>query len=281
MPILSAERICVTYGSGLALNGVTFSVPAGSSTAVIGLNGAGKSSLARVLSGLVKPCGGTVRIDGQDVTARPASQIRRLGVSYIPEGRGVYPSLTVADNLRMATRWVSSRSARRAAISNAFELFPILADRKQQQAGTLSGGEQQMLALARGLATPPRVLIADELSLGLAPKIVDEVFEHLNNARASGVTVVLIEQFVHRALDFADQLLVLRRGEMAWSGPSSELSYDAIVDRYMGERQESGTASSPMAGAGSREPAADRSELDDTAVATVRRDDLSTRKEMR
>lgn len=233
--IIEVEEVTLSYGSGVALNAVSLSVSAGASTAVIGLNGAGKTSLARVLSGLVKPRSGRVLIDGWDATSRTPAEIRRLGVSYVPEGRGVHPSLTVYDNLRMATRWLERRGERRAALEQVFEMFPVLAGRRQQQAGTLSGGEQQMLALGRALAVPPKVLIADELSLGLAPKVVDAVFEHLYKVRASGVTVLLIEQFVHRALEFADSVVVLRMGEVVWNGTATGITYEAIRDRYLGE----------------------------------------------
>ena len=231
--LLTVEGLDVAYGSVQALFGVSFAVPEGSVLAVLGANGAGKSTLARAVSGLVRPSGGTVTFAGVDITRAPAHEIRRLGLVHVPEGRGVFPGLTVQENLRMAVRRVGTPVERRQAIDRAFELFPRLAERRTQRAGTLSGGEQQMLALARALGVPPRLVIADELSLGLAPIVVDAVFESLARAAAEGVTIVLIEQFIHRALALATDSLVLMRGQVAWSG-SAEASEQEIIDRYLG-----------------------------------------------
>ena len=234
-PILVARGVHVHYGLSRALADVSLELPEGSSLAVVGANGAGKSSLARALSGLVTPVAGEVHFAGQDVTGWAPEKIRRLGLAYIPEGRGVFPTLSVFDNLRIAVRWLDTKAERRAGIERVVDLFPVLAKRRSQRAGTLSGGEQQMLSLARGLAVRPRVLIADEMSLGLAPMIVDAMFEQLQAARDAGVTIVLIEQFVHRALDFADQVIVLRKGSVAWAGAAASIDQRAILDQYMGE----------------------------------------------
>ena len=161
-------------------------------------------------------------------------RIRRAGLVHIPEGRGIFPGLSVQENLRMAVRRVGEPDERRSAAARAYELFPALADRRTQRAGTLSGGEQQMLALARALAVPPRLVIADEMSLGLAPLVVDFVFENLARAAETGVTIVLIEQFIHRALGLAGSAVILRQGAVAWSGPSSEARQE-VLDRYLGE----------------------------------------------
>jgi branched-chain amino acid transport system ATP-binding protein len=213
---------------------VDLDVAPGEAVAILGPNGAGKSSLAGALSGLVRPIGGTVRVRGQDVTTWSAHRIGRLGVAHIPEGRGVFPSLSVADNLRMRLRRVGSPRERREAVARAYEALPVLGERRRQVAGTLSGGEQQMLALAPVLAAPPRLLIADELSLGLAPRLVQSIFSTLGEARRQGVTVLLIEQFVHRALQFSDRALILRRGRVIWQGPSSEAGPDVLA-RYLSE----------------------------------------------
>ena len=171
--------------------------------AVLGANGAGKSTLARAVSGLVPPTAGRVFFDGQDITGQPAHRIRKLGLTYIPEGRGIFPGLSVVDNLRMAVGQ-EKRHERAAAIDRAIERFPVLGQRRTQRAGSLSGGEQQMLALARALAVSPKLVIADEMSLGLAPIVTESVFQALEEARRSGITIVLTEQFVHRALAMAD-----------------------------------------------------------------------------
>ncbi|MEV5850601.1 ABC transporter ATP-binding protein [Streptomyces sp. NPDC051985] len=231
-PLLAVRDLTVRYGVSQALRDVTFEVPPNSALAVLGPNGAGKSTLARALSGLVPAATGRFALEGRDLTGRSPDAIRRAGLVHLPEGRGVFPSLTVLENLRMAT--AGDRRGRPAALERAFEIFPVLRERRRQAAGTLSGGEQQMLSLARALAADPRLVIADELSLGLAPKMVDVVFESLRRARAAGVAVVMIEQFASRALDFADRCLVLRRGSVAWAGDAG-VAGPELLRRYLGE----------------------------------------------
>ena len=187
-------------------------------TTVLGANGAGKSSLASAIAGVVKPSAGRIEFEGEDITGWTAHRICKLGLSFVPESRNIFPHLSVRDNLWAQIRFTVDGSARRAALDRAFEMFPILGERRRQQAGTLSGGEQQMLTLARVLAAPPKLLIADEMSLGLAPLLVDLVFESLERARNEGVTVLLIEQFVERALGFADEAVILRHGLVGWRG---------------------------------------------------------------
>jgi len=233
-PLLSAEGLRVSYGDAQALFGVDLAVATGEVVAVLGPNGAGKSTLAGALSGLVRPVTGSVRFAGQDITGSPAHRVARMGVAHIPEGRGIFPALSVTDNLRMRLRRVGSPRKRAAAIDQAFTIFPVLGSRRRQLAGTLSGGEQQMLSLAPVLAAPPQLLIADELSLGLAPLLVDAIFTTLGEARERGVTIVLIEQFVHRALAFADRAVILRRGSVIWQGPTSEAGADVLA-RYLSE----------------------------------------------
>jgi ABC-type branched-subunit amino acid transport system ATPase component len=231
---LVVQDLSVHYGDAVALSGVSFSVGAGRALAVLGANGAGKSSLARAVSGLVRPSGGQVILDGQDTGHWAAYRIRRAGVVHLPEGRGVFRDLTVMDNLRMAVAFLGNRQARREGVDRALDLFPPLAARRRQEAGLLSGGEQQMLSLARALATSPALLIADEMSLGLAPQMVDLVFDGLERARQAGVTVVMIEQYVHRALAFADDCIVLQRGSLAWKGPASAAGGE-LLRHYLGE----------------------------------------------
>jgi len=239
-PVLAVQDLIVRYGDAAALGGISFEVAKSSALAVLGANGAGKSSLARAVSGLVRPSGGRVVFAGQDVTEWPAHQIRRAGVVHLPEGRGVFRALTVTENLRMATAGIRDRQARREAIERVLEIFPALAARRRQLARLLSGGEQQMLSLARALATAPELLIADELSLGLAPRVVDAVFEGLTRARQAGVAVIMIEQYVDRALAFADECLVLQRGEVAWKGPSGDARAE-VLRHYLGDAMTAST----------------------------------------
>ncbi|MGW4338435.1 ABC transporter ATP-binding protein [Rhodococcus koreensis] len=220
-PILEVRNLSVRYGPAIALSHVTFEVLPSSVTAILGANGAGKTTLARALCGLVPVTEGSVRFDGADITGAPADRIARTGLMYLPEGRGIFPGLSVGDNLRLATV-KRPRSERSSNIDRALDYFPVLADRFTQRAGTLSGGEQQMLSLARALALAPRLVIADEMSLGLAPKMVEMVFEGLAAAARGGTAVVMIEQFVHRSLAMADRALIVRRGSLAWDGPSAE-----------------------------------------------------------
>lgn len=232
-PLLSIDGLVVRYGSALALSGISLDVASGSALAVLGANGSGKSTLARTIAGLVPCAAGRITFDGRDITGLAAHNIRRLGIVHLPEGRGTFPDLTVGENLRMATA-VLARKERAAAIDNAMEIFPSLALRRNVRAVRLSGGEQQMLSLARALVTSPRLIIADELSLGLSPKLVDIVFESLEALRAKGVTIVVIEQFIHRALRFANAAVLFQRGKATWQGPASDAQGELIA-RYLGE----------------------------------------------
>jgi ABC-type branched-subunit amino acid transport system ATPase component len=234
-PALKVENLCVRYGDAVALSDVSFSIGTGKVLAVLGANGAGKSSLARALSGLIHPSAGSVVFAGQEISGWDAHRIRRAGIVHLPEGRGIFRGLNVFDNLKMAAASVEGgRQARRDALELAFTTFPILADRRRQVASSLSGGEQQMLSLARVLATGPKLVVADEMSLGLAPRMVDLVFDGLDRARQAGVTVLMIEQYVHRALGFADDCLVLQRGEQAWQGPAREAGA-GVLSHYLGD----------------------------------------------
>jgi branched-chain amino acid transport system ATP-binding protein len=230
--LLEAEGLSVAYGAAQALFGVSLQVPAGQVLAVLGSNGAGKSSLAQALCGLVPVAAGRVAFAGADITGRPPARISRLGLAYLPEGRGIFRGLSVQDNLRMFFR-TAQRDARAGNVARAYEMFPRLAERRSQVAGTLSGGEQQMLALARVLCGGARLVIADEPSLGLAPRLVDMVFEALAAARSTGTSIVHIEQYARRALAFADTAVILRRGSVAWAGPADEAG-DEILGHYLG-----------------------------------------------
>jgi branched-chain amino acid transport system ATP-binding protein len=231
--LLEVTDLEVSYALVRALFGVSLTARRRQLVAVLGPNGAGKSTLARAVSGLVPSTSGRMVLDGQDITRWPPHKIRQAGLVHIPEGRGIFPGLSVAENLRMAVRRVGTKEERRAGVESAYELFPALARRRALRAGSLSGGEQQMLAMARALAVPPKVIVADEMSLGLAPMIVDEVFERIAQAKRDGVTVILIEQFVHRALALADTCVILSQGHVAWSGDAGEAKQEAL-DRYLG-----------------------------------------------
>jgi branched-chain amino acid transport system ATP-binding protein len=232
-PLLHVDQLDVRYGASRALFDVSLDLPSGGMVALLGPNGAGKSTLARALSGLIPVTSGHIEFSGTDITRWPAHRRHRAGLTYIPEGRGIFPGLSVLDNLRMAVRQAGSRSKREEAIERAVELFPVLGSRRMQHAGSLSGGEQQMLALARALVMEPKVVIADEMSLGLAPLVVDAVFDGIEQARRSGISILLIEQFVHRALAMADTCVILSRGSVSWRGPASEAGAE-VLDRYLG-----------------------------------------------
>jgi branched-chain amino acid transport system ATP-binding protein len=234
-PILEVRDLQVAYGEARALFGISFEVLAGSVTTVLGANGAGKSSLASAIAGVVRPSAGQITFDGTDVTGWSAHRVCQLGLAYVPESRNIFPHLSVRDNLWAQIRFTVPRADRADALARAFDMFPVLADRRRQQAGTLSGGEQQMLTLARVLAAPPKLLIADEMSLGLAPLIVDLVFESLERARNEGVTVLLIEQFVERALAFADQAVILRHGLVGWRGAAGDAGSELLAEYLGGE----------------------------------------------
>lgn len=234
-PLLRAEGLDVSYGPSQALFGVSIDVAPGSVLAVLGVNGAGKSTFARAVSGLVPPTAGRVTFAGQDITGLPAHRIRRLGLTYIPEGRGIFPGLSVTDNLRMAVAH-EPRGERSAAIQRAIERFPVLGTRPSQRAGNLSGGEQQMLALARALSRNPSILLADELSLGLAPKIVDRLLGAVRTAADErGTGALIVEQHAHKALKYADRMYLMARGQILLELPAAEAikRLDEIEEAYM------------------------------------------------
>jgi branched-chain amino acid transport system ATP-binding protein len=230
--LLSIREVDVSYGTLKAVSHVSFDVKRGATTAILGANGAGKSSLARAIAGLVPFQCGMALFGGVDITDHPAHARRRLGLAYLPEERGIFRELTVTDNLRMASRWLSSRELQRSAVDAGLELFPRLAERRGQVAGSLSGGEQQMLALAMCLSVQPLLLVADEPSIGLGPIMVDAVFEGLERATEAGMAVVVVEQFVHRALALADSAMILRNGQVVWQGLSAAVD-DQVLSLYL------------------------------------------------
>jgi branched-chain amino acid transport system ATP-binding protein len=222
-PLLELRDIDAGYGAFRALFGVSLSLAPGSVLALLGSNGCGKTTMARVCSGLITPTRGQVLFEGVDVTGWKPFRFAQLGVVHAPEGRSVFASLTVSENLELTFRRTRGRGGVHAALDEAYALFPRLGERRTQLAGTLSGGEQRMLSLSRVLVEKPRLLIADELSLGLAPLVVDEVYRTLETIRNAGTTLLLVEQHVHHALAIADDAIVMTKGEVAYSGPVSEL----------------------------------------------------------
>ncbi|MFO7592245.1 MAG: ATP-binding cassette domain-containing protein [Acidimicrobiia bacterium] len=221
--LLELRDVEAGYGPFRALFGVSFSVAEGGVVALLGGNGAGKTTTARVVSGLVPVTAGEVRFDDTDIAHMPPWKIAPLGIVHAPEGRSVFSSLTVEENLTLDFRRNLGRRGVDGGLEHAYNLFPRLGERRKQLAGTLSGGEQRMLALARVLVRPPRLLVVDELSLGLAPIIIDEVYATLEEVRRSGTTMLIIEQYVGHALAIADTAVLLLHGEVAYDGPASEL----------------------------------------------------------
>jgi branched-chain amino acid transport system ATP-binding protein len=221
--VLELRDVDAAYGPFRAIFGVSLSLLPGHVLALLGSNGSGKTTIARICSGLVVPTSGQVLFDGEDVAGERPFKYAQRGVVHAPEGRSVFASLTVEENLALTFRRSRGRNGERAALEEAYQMFPRLRDRRRQVAGTLSGGEQRMLSLSRVLVERPRLLIADELSLGLAPIIVDEVYDTLARIRDAGTTLMIVEQHVHHALGLADETMVMVKGEVAYSGPTSEL----------------------------------------------------------
>jgi branched-chain amino acid transport system ATP-binding protein len=220
--VLELRDVTAAYGPFRALFGVSLSLAPGDALALIGPNGAGKTTVARVASGLVRPTGGTVWVDGTDVTTARPYTIARAGVAQAPEGRSVFASLSVEENLALSFRRCRGRKGVRAGLEVAYDLFPVLGERRRQAAGTLSGGEQRMLAMARVMVELPKVLVADELSLGLAPIITEKVYDALTKIRDQGVALLIVEQHITHALHLCDRVAVLDHGTISWSGPSAE-----------------------------------------------------------
>jgi branched-chain amino acid transport system ATP-binding protein len=222
-PLLELDNVSSGYGPFRAIFNVSLRVADGAAVALLGPNGSGKSTIARVATGLVPATGGRVFLDGKDVTKLPAWKLARLGIAHAPEGRSVFASLTVAENLELTFRQALGRSGMGAALERVYERFPRLFERRGQMAGTLSGGEQRILSLARVLAHPPRLLVVDELSLGLAPIMIDTVFQTLHEVRDQGTALLVVEQHVGRALELADEAVLLSKGEIVLQAPASEI----------------------------------------------------------
>jgi branched-chain amino acid transport system ATP-binding protein len=237
MPLaLQLDGVVAGYGKVEVLHGVSLSVPEGSVVALLGPNGAGKTTTLRAISGTIATTSGVVRLDGRRINGRSVSGIARRGVCLIPEGRGIFPALSVRDNIAICVRCApgASDAERQSAVDRIIGTFPRLGERLDQAAGTLSGGEQQMLALSRALVARPRVLMMDEISMGLAPIVVDQLYEAVVALRAAGTTILLVEQYLTHALKLADICYVLSKGEVEFVGEPRELRDPDVAGRYLG-----------------------------------------------
>ncbi|MGD1049919.1 MAG: ABC transporter ATP-binding protein [Solirubrobacteraceae bacterium] len=228
--MLELRDVAASYGDAEVLRGISMVVPEHSIVTLLGANGAGKTTVMRVVSGMLGVTRGEVLFRSRDVTSRSPQQRNRLGVCLIPEGRGIFRSLSVRDNLQLfRPRWAAGDGG----IEEVVEVFPILGQRLRQTAGTLSGGEQQMLALSRAFLAKPAIVLVDEVSMGLAPKLVDQIFEVLVRIAGEGASVLLVEQYVSRALELADYAYVLGRGRIVLEGTTDEVRYADVANSYL------------------------------------------------
>jgi branched-chain amino acid transport system ATP-binding protein len=233
--MLQLRNIDAGYGSFQALFGVSLEVNAGEAVAVIGPNGAGKTTLMRVISGLIRATGGSMHMEGTDLAATPAHRIVELGIAHVPENRRLFARMTIEDNLRMGAYIPAARPKFRERLDVVYQLFPRLLERRNQLAGTMSGGEQQMCAIGRALMSEPKLLLLDEPSAGLAPVIVQQVFAFVQRIRASGLTVLIVEQNVRQVLRVVDRAYLLEAGTLRASGAASELLQSATIrEAYLG-----------------------------------------------
>jgi len=233
--VLELSRVSASYGSVPAISDVSIAVGEGEAVGLLGANGAGKSSTLRAISGLLKLSSGAVRFAGTDLAAMPAYRIPELGIAHVPEGRQVFPEMTVEENLEIGAYVPSAKAARKETLELVFGIFPVLAERRRQLAGTMSGGEQQMLAVGRGLMLKPRLLMLDEPSLGLAPVVTDVTFEKIQEIHAMGTAILLVEQNVSRALTLVQRAYVLESGKVIMHGTSAELANNRQVQAaYLG-----------------------------------------------
>jgi len=232
--LLTLENVTTGYGRVEVLHGLSITVPTGTVVALLGPNGAGKTTTLNAISGTIPVWRGAIRLGGRRLDGKSAYAIARRGVTLVPEGRGIFPSLSVGENLEIASRAAdSSPSDRAAALDYVLQTFPRLAERRSQRAGTMSGGEQQMLALSRALLADPKVLLMDEISMGLAPLIVEDLFAAVAAQKSAGRTIVLVEQYLTYALRYADLCYILVKGEVAFVGEPSELRSSAVTAAYL------------------------------------------------
>ncbi|HEV2913589.1 MAG TPA: ABC transporter ATP-binding protein [Pyrinomonadaceae bacterium] len=234
--MLTLEKVSVNYGAINALSGVSLHVEKGEVVTLIGANGAGKSTTLRTITGLLEPAEGRVVFEGEDISGTATHKLVARGISMSPEGRGVFANLSVRENLQMGAYLQKNRAQIASDMERVFVMFPRLREREAQSAGTLSGGEQQMLAMGRALMSRPRLLLLDEPSLGLAPLVVHTIFEAIEEIRSKGTTILLVEQNAHAALKHSDRAYVLETGQIVMEGPSKELAADPrIKEAYLGE----------------------------------------------
>jgi branched-chain amino acid transport system ATP-binding protein len=234
--LLEVEGLCVNYGRIEAIRNISFAVEQGSVVTLIGANGAGETTTLKTLSGLRKVRAGTVRFDGQDITHLPSHERVPMGISQAPEGRRIFPGMTVEENLDMGAYARADRAKTRAAdLDRVFTLFPRLLERREQAAGTMSGGEQQMLAIGRALMSRPTLMLLDEPSMGLAPKLIQQIFSIITDIREQGTTILLVEQNAAQALKIADRAYILETGEVVREGAGHELAADdSVKAAYLG-----------------------------------------------
>jgi branched-chain amino acid transport system ATP-binding protein len=225
------EGISAGYEGVKVIQDVTLSIPKGKVIGLLGPNGAGKTTMLRVASRALPLTDGVLTLEGSNVTGTSAHRLARLGVCHVPEGRGIFPSLTTAENIAL---FAGSRGAARGATDRVVAEFPSLGRLMNRTAGTMSGGEQQMLALSRACVTEPKVVMLDEVSLGLAPRIVDELFVFLRRLAETGVSLLLVEQYIDRALALCDRVYLLQRGQLAYDGPPAELDSERLIHSYVG-----------------------------------------------
>jgi ABC-type branched-subunit amino acid transport system ATPase component len=235
VPLLRAEQLTVGYGQMPILHGVSLEVRRGEMVSVIGPNGAGKSTSFKTIVGFLRPTSGRVLFDGRDITGLRPDQVVRVGLGYVPQGRIVFPQMTVLENLEMGAYIERDARRRQEALDRVYELFPVLSERRRQRAGTMSGGEQQMVAIGRALMTTPTLVLLDEPSLGLSPKFVSIIFERLSEMKRAGYTLMVVEQNAARALAVADRGYVLELGRNRFEGTGQSLLADPDVKRlYLG-----------------------------------------------
>ena len=234
--MLTLDNVSVNYGAIEALRGISMHVEQGEVVTLIGANGAGKTTTLRTITGLLEPKEGRVIFEGDDIGGKPTHKLVARGISMSPEGRGVFANLSVRENLNMGAYLQKNRTQIAADMAKCFQMFPRLKEREHQKAGTLSGGEQQMLAMGRALMSRPRLLLLDEPSLGLAPLVVHTIFEAIEEIRSKGTTILLVEQNAHAALHHSDRAYVLETGSITMEGPSKDLANDPrIKEAYLGE----------------------------------------------
>jgi len=234
-PLLEVDGVTSGYGKVEILHDLCIAVPEGTVVALLGPNGAGKTTTLRVISGTLPVWNGQVQYEGERLDGRSAFEIARRGITLVPEGRGIFPGLEVRENLEIGVRAGNNGESRRVRMERVLDTFPRLRERLSQRAGTLSGGEQQMLALSRAFLGNPRVLLMDEISMGLAPRIVEQLFESVNELRQRGLTIVLVEQYLTYALRLADICYVLAKGRIEFVGEPSELrDSEALASSYLG-----------------------------------------------